>query len=232
MSIDVIELSGSDIDRFFSQIRKEPSGCWIWAGTTSTTSSATPHGVFSIQNNGHRVQLTARWVSFIWHFGRLPTNKLVTSCGNTLCIAPDHIHEGIIKYDPSTIEHVSEDCHCTGKKCCDCKEVLCIRRFGSNRFMRDGLQVRCLKCNNKTAKRMRYGISRTEHQTLIDQSSGKCDICGIVTDDLDIDHNHTTGQVRGMLCTRCNTRLGGMDDKEWMSKALEYLRIHHEHGLQ
>jgi hypothetical protein len=38
------------------------------------------------------------------------------------------------------------------------------------------------------------------------------------------DHDHATGQFRGWLCNRCNTRLGGLDDPEWLERALNYLK--------
>ena len=40
-----------------------------------------------------------------------------------------------------------------------------------------------------------------------------------------IDHCHTTGKVRGLLCHRCNTRLGGLDDKQWRDAAFRYLGL-------
>jgi hypothetical protein len=37
------------------------------------------------------------------------------------------------------------------------------------------------------------------------------------------DHDHKTGHVRGILCTRCNTRLPALDDTIWVLKAIAYL---------
>jgi len=40
-----------------------------------------------------------------------------------------------------------------------------------------------------------------------------------------IDHDHTTGVVRGVLCKPCNTGLGLLgDSEEGLSRALDYLR--------
>lgn len=39
-----------------------------------------------------------------------------------------------------------------------------------------------------------------------------------------IDHDHTTNQFRGLLCVRCNTALGYIDDKKWLDAAFEYLK--------
>ncbi len=37
------------------------------------------------------------------------------------------------------------------------------------------------------------------------------------------DHNHKTGEMRGLLCNFCNTQLGALENAEWRAKAEEYL---------
>jgi hypothetical protein len=42
---------------------------------------------------------------------------------------------------------------------------------------------------------------------------------------LEIDHDHQTGRVRGLLCHKCNTMLGmAADNPRWLQKAIEYLK--------
>src|SRR5512146_2046022 len=42
---------------------------------------------------------------------------------------------------------------------------------------------------------------------------------------LDRDHDHATGAMRGLLCSRCNQRLErGSDTEEWLEAALRYIR--------
>lgn len=46
-----------------------------------------------------------------------------------------------------------------------------------------------------------------------------------------IDHNHKTGEVRGILCLRCNSALGGFKDSPTIIlSALEYLNTHGNYG--
>lgn len=61
-------------------------------------------------------------------------------------------------------------------------------------------------------------------QMLIDQS-GRCNICSSTRDDLCIDHNHITGQVRSLLCTNCNTLIGlSHESEDILLKSIEYLK--------
>lgn len=54
---------------------------------------------------------------------------------------------------------------------------------------------------------------------------GKCAICGHPLKKRNIDHDHKTGEVRGILCWRCNKALGYFSDLiERLVAALEYLR--------
>jgi len=73
----------------------------------------------------------------------------------------------------------------------------------------------------------RYNISYEEFKTIWDKQNGCCPICGIrfeTEDSCRIDHNHTTGIVRGLLCASCNTGIGLLkDSSEILIKASEYL---------
>lgn len=77
--------------------------------------------------------------------------------------------------------------------------------------------------------RQRYGLTLEEAEAM--RGLG-CEICGVVSTDaegrwgnLHIDHNHETGEVRGVLCTTCNTGLGQFKDSpELLEKAAAYLR--------
>ena len=62
----------------------------------------------------------------------------------------------------------------------------------------------------------------------LDQQSGKCAICGVEINTLckkaSLDHDHTNGKVRGVLCFRCNGGLGHFkDDATTLLKAIQYL---------
>ena len=66
-----------------------------------------------------------------------------------------------------------------------------------------------------------YGLTLEEYTRLLKKA---CDLCGD-TKKLNLDHDHTTGRVRGTLCTPCNTALGRFgDNEEGIEKVLAYLR--------
>ena len=69
----------------------------------------------------------------------------------------------------------------------------------------------------------RYGITPETLAMMRSQQGGLCAICGGVMLHERIDHDHQTGRVRGLLCHRCNLLLAGLEDADFMRRALAYL---------
>lgn len=79
--------------------------------------------------------------------------------------------------------------------------------------------------------RYAYNITLDKYNTLFAEQLGCCAICGIhqskLTKSLGVDHNHTTGRVRGLLCTKCNTGIGHLNENiDILNKSIDYLRLH------
>lgn len=79
-----------------------------------------------------------------------------------------------------------------------------------------------------------YGITHEQYMEMQAEQDGLCAICrkpekrilyGEVAH-LAVDHDHATGKVRSLLCHRCNVGLGRVEDREFLAKALAYLRYH------
>lgn len=66
--------------------------------------------------------------------------------------------------------------------------------------------------NNRLHK---FGVSPTDYQNMLMQQGGVCAICRGPSDlrsgEFAVDHNHQTGQVRGLLCVTCNVALGRLE---------------------
>lgn len=74
-----------------------------------------------------------------------------------------------------------------------------------------------------------FDISPEVYQVLLSFQNGKCAICGLIPEGkrLAVDHNHDTGKIRGLLCSRCNRFLvPSTASPEILRRAAEYL----EHG--
>lgn len=71
----------------------------------------------------------------------------------------------------------------------------------------------------------RYGITLEQYNNQLDIQNNKCAICGTKSEkSLAVDHCHTTGKVRGLLCLKCNTAIGKLnDDVILLQRAIEYL---------
>lgn len=72
-------------------------------------------------------------------------------------------------------------------------------------------------------RRHRYGIEREAYEAMLADQGGVCAICGR-DEKLVIDHDHETGEIRGLLCHRCNFALGAVeDDTAILANAIAYL---------
>lgn len=73
----------------------------------------------------------------------------------------------------------------------------------------------------------KYGITLSEYESLLEEQGGVCAICASppTTKRLAVDHCHTTGEVRGLLCERCNRGIGLLGDSlERVESAARYLQ--------
>lgn len=83
---------------------------------------------------------------------------------------------------------------------------------------------------HKRNNEKKYGVSYEEYCDMLEKQDHCCAICGGVEThrrkkNLSVDHCHTTGKVRGLLCSECNTGLGKFKDSlDLLEKAKEYLQ--------
>lgn len=58
----------------------------------------------------------------------------------------------------------------------------------------------------------KYGLLQHEYEAIFVAQRGCCAICGLRPRRLVVDHDHASGQVRGLLCSNCNFAVGELDD--------------------
>jgi len=86
----------------------------------------------------------------------------------------------------------------------------------------------CQQCNKYSS---RYGLSKQEVTVLKEKQENKCALCDIElvwgnteANSAAIDHCHSTGKIRGLLCFHCNRALGMFKDStDTLTKAIKYL---------
>lgn len=78
--------------------------------------------------------------------------------------------------------------------------------------------------------RRRFGMTVADYNSILTAQDGKCAICGKLASSAKrrfaLDHDHSTGKVRGLLCFRCNYGIGWFqEDPARLSRASEYLSV-------
>lgn len=74
-----------------------------------------------------------------------------------------------------------------------------------------------------------FGITQQTYLQMREAQQERCAICGVTDRNADkalgIDHSHETGDLRGLLCSKCNSGLGFFNDNiSILLAALKYLR--------
>lgn len=134
------------------------------------------------------------------------------------------------------------------KTCTKCREEKPLADFTPQVGGKFGVTARCKFCRaakkdgyypRRPAKdeslrwrhlRLKYGVTPEAYDQMLEAQGGLCAICrtpsaggrfGVFV----VDHCHTTGAVRGLLCAGCNSALGRFGDtSEGVQRAVDYLR--------
>lgn len=75
-----------------------------------------------------------------------------------------------------------------------------------------------------------YGITLADFERMLEAQGGRCKICdapppnkSLKSRRLLVDHCHKTGKVRGLLCHKCNTAVGIVEQGDWVKKMEVYI---------
>lgn len=109
-------------------------------------------------------------------------------------------------------------------------EFRAIRNKRSLEWQRNNKEARS-KIARRAQLKLKYGITIEQYESFLQEQGGACAICK-TTDAKSttqhgffiVDHDHKTGDVRGILCERCNHLLGhARDNIETLRSAISYL---------
>jgi hypothetical protein len=139
------------------------------------------------------------------------------------------------------------------KKCTVCKESKSLDCFYNYKATKDGKSYRCKDCDDVARKKWRdnnpsrskesvrgrnlkhkYGITLEEYKKMFKEQGECCLICRTTENTVSgdrfskisfaVDHDHSSGKVRGILCNQCNRALGMFKDrKDILESAIKYL---------
>ena len=131
------------------------------------------------------------------------------------------------------------------KTCTKCGETYPLTNFYRQKNRSDGLSSWCKPCKRAISRSwsdadrtyayrlMReFGMTPDDYEKIHKEQGGRCAICS--TDNpgrgkrrLSVDHCHSTGDVRGLLCNTCNRALGLLNDSiDTLQNSINYLRKH------
>jgi hypothetical protein len=142
----------------------------------------------------------------------------------------NHSSDGA-KYHPSKFPLFDEKGH---KRCPKCTEYKPLKHFHIDNTSKHGVRAICKRCTNASIRKQykqgkiytaekqayyrkrNYGIDDMTYQAMFEAQGGLCAICHqpeiAKKGTLSVDHSHVTGEIRGLLCYKCNSALGGLDD--------------------
>src|SRR5574337_715416 len=105
-----------------------------------------------------------------------------------------------------------------------CKE--CVKAY--SRQYKVGKEDRYRDASRKHHLKKKFNLSVSDFDRMFTEQDGRCAICNKTSHKiLCVDHDHTTGSVRDLLCDNCNKGLGNFfDNPEIMLSALSYLGKH------
>ena len=100
--------------------------------------------------------------------------------------------------------------------------------YKGNRQCKACMRAHGKRHQDEVGRFQRYGITKQDYEEMLARQGNACAICSDPLNgyrNLHIDHDHVTGQVRGVLCRSCNLALGKFrDDPDLLIKAADYLR--------
>jgi hypothetical protein len=115
------------------------------------------------------------------------------------------------------------------KECRKCEEVKPLASFSKRSFLKSGSETHCKTCERARKLKALYGMTPEDYSDIMDAQQGRCGICHkeetLEGSTFNVDHDHETGIIRGILCGPCNRGIGLLQDSpEVIGRAWAYLK--------
>jgi len=118
-------------------------------------------------------------------------------------------------------------------ECLRCKKTKPLTDYYKRKDTKGYRRV-CKECVKEQALLRNFGVDYKWYTQKLEDQNDSCDICKQplehkVNDKFCVDHNHSTGEVRGLLCSNCNTAIGLLKENlENLDNAKEYLNKYNQ----
>lgn len=192
-------------------------GCWFWKGTPKHLSQPLGRTLFGTKRVSPR--------SAIYRLANGDYDLklyLCRTCHTKDCINPQHLFLGS---SPQAVFGI-EDGHCT-----HCKTL--VRMSLPQKDCTIEAHSKGWKHRLDRRRKREYGLAAEAFETMLKEQHNACAICGSAFGETRlkaghrkavVDHDHGTGLVRRLLCSKCNSILGlANDDPSVLSNAIKYL---------
>lgn len=128
---------------------------------------------------------------------------------------------------------------CNNPRSCDDFEVMQVYKSKKTGKLISYTRNVCNFCRKEAWKKIyrrvhldnEYGISEQKYNEMVIKQSSHCNICGKLMSKPNIDHNHKTGKIRALLCSKCNLGLHFIENKEFLIAAEIYLWQHNDEEI-
>src|SRR5258707_5888802 len=150
------------------------------------------------------------------------TSKVCRACGAAKPVSEFYLNKGRKGYGPYWMPY-----------CRACTSVIRRQHRKANaeelKAYRWKPEIKARHCATQRRTTLRnYGLTEADYQVLYDGQQGQCPVCKTElkyrAKATNIDHDHRTKRVRGILCTNCNNGLGRFkDDPIRLLAAIKYL---------
>lgn len=113
--------------------------------------------------------------------------------------------------------------------CIDCSRIKANKNYNFNKEKYSKNSLARYHKNPWRQTKTRYGIEKEDYEKILQHQNNKCAVCNIHINEykktrFDIDHNHKSGAVRGLLCNSCNAGIGNFqDDETIIERTIVYL---------